>query len=116
MTNGTLAGRLSADSVGGLDPAPWAAMMDAGRFDLGRSLRRFAGLNAEVAVQMVGGHAGSVLRRPSPSRRDGICPHLAGVLTWNALERTWDCPLHGSRFGADGGLLQGPAVEDLEPK
>ena len=43
----------------------------------------------------------------------GVCPHLAGVVTWNDLERTWDCPLHGSRFAADGAVLEGPAKRGL---
>ena len=32
---------------------------------------------------------------------------------WNEAERSWDCPLHGSRFDAGGALLEGPAVDDL---
>jgi Rieske Fe-S protein len=43
----------------------------------------------------------------------GVCTHLGGVLRWNDAERSWDCPLHGSRFAADGSLLEGPAVKDL---
>lgn len=43
----------------------------------------------------------------------GVCPHLGGVLRWNAAERSWDCPLHGSRFAADGRLLEGMATRDL---
>ncbi|MFI7580882.1 FAD-dependent oxidoreductase [Kocuria sp. M1N1S27] len=43
----------------------------------------------------------------------GICTHLGGVLRWNDAEHSWDCPLHGSRFAADGSLLEGPAVKDL---
>jgi nitrite reductase/ring-hydroxylating ferredoxin subunit len=42
-----------------------------------------------------------------------VCPHLKGVLNWNDAERSWDCPLHGSRFSARGELLEGPATEDL---
>lgn len=42
-----------------------------------------------------------------------VCPHLGGVLRWNDAECSWDCPLHGSRFSADGALLEGPAVRDL---
>ena len=43
------------------------------------------------------------------------CPHMGGILTWNDAERSWDCPLHASRFSHDGTLLEGPAVEDLKP-
>ncbi|WP_067722550.1 FAD-dependent oxidoreductase [Nocardia yamanashiensis] len=42
-----------------------------------------------------------------------VCPHLYGIVRWNAAERSWDCPLHGSRFAADGTLLEGPATESL---
>ena len=34
-------------------------------------------------------------------------------MRWNDLERSWDCPLHGSRFGPDGTVLEGPADEPL---
>ncbi|WP_433590354.1 FAD-dependent oxidoreductase [Nocardia sp. CA-145437] len=44
-----------------------------------------------------------------------ICPHLAGVVRWNPAERSWDCPLHGSRFSADGTRLEGPATHHLTP-
>lgn len=42
------------------------------------------------------------------------CPHLGCALTWNAAEHTWDCPCHGSRFTKEGGLLDGPATDDLK--
>ncbi|MDO9395127.1 MAG: FAD-dependent oxidoreductase [Herbiconiux sp.] len=42
-----------------------------------------------------------------------VCPHLGGVLAWNDAESSWDCPLHASRFAADGTRLEGPAVRDL---
>jgi len=42
-----------------------------------------------------------------------VCPHLGGVLAWNDSERTWDCPLHASRFTADGVRIEGPAVTNL---
>jgi glycine/D-amino acid oxidase-like deaminating enzyme/nitrite reductase/ring-hydroxylating ferredoxin subunit len=44
-----------------------------------------------------------------------VCPHTGGVVSWNDAELTWDCPLHGSRFTADGTRIEGPAVNDLTP-
>ena len=34
------------------------------------------------------------------------------ALKWNEVERSWDCPCHGSRFGEDGTLLNNPANGD----
>mgnify|MGYP001027938699 FL=1 len=45
------------------------------------------------------------LLRPTAPR----CPHMGCALRWNGAERSWDCPCHGSRFGADGTLLNNPA-------
>lgn len=45
---------------------------------------------------------------------DAVCPHLGGVLEWNDAECTWDCPLHASRFAADGTRIEGPALRDLK--
>ena len=46
-------------------------------------------------------------------RRSAVCTHLGGILGWNSAERSWDCPLHGSRFSPDGDVLEGPAVKPL---
>lgn len=43
------------------------------------------------------------------------CPHLGCALKWNKDEHTWDCPCHGSRFTADGNLIDNPATSDLKP-
>jgi glycine/D-amino acid oxidase-like deaminating enzyme/nitrite reductase/ring-hydroxylating ferredoxin subunit len=42
-----------------------------------------------------------------------VCSHLAGVVNWNDAEKSWDCPLHGSRFAPDGAVLEGPATRAL---
>ena len=42
-----------------------------------------------------------------------VCPHLGGILQWNADEKTFDCPLHGSRFTTEGKVINGPASSDL---
>lgn len=42
-----------------------------------------------------------------------VCPHLGGILEWNDLECTWDCPLHASRFTPEGERIEGPATRGL---
>lgn len=41
------------------------------------------------------------------------CPHMGCALRWNAIEKTWDCPCHGSRFDESGAILNGPAKKRL---
>ena len=43
-----------------------------------------------------------------------ICKHLGCELSWNNLDKTWDCPCHGSRYDYMGNLIYGPSVKDLE--
>lgn len=43
-----------------------------------------------------------------------ICSHLGCELSWNNLEKTWDCPCHGSRFDYTGKSLYAPSIKDLE--
>ncbi|MFE4195195.1 FAD-dependent oxidoreductase [Paenarthrobacter sp. NPDC056912] len=42
------------------------------------------------------------------------CAHLGGLLSWNDAEKSWDCPLHGSRFTPTGKYLEGPATHHLQ--
>lgn len=42
------------------------------------------------------------------------CPHLGCQLEWNASEKSWDCPCHGSRFDYSGKLIDNPAQIDLK--
>ena len=43
-----------------------------------------------------------------------VCPHMGGILQWNAEEKSFDCPVHGSRFTAEGYVINGPATSDLK--
>jgi len=138
LTHATLGARLVADQILGR-ANPWEALYDPRRKPL-HSLGEYARENISTAVHLFGAitpgdehdlttiprGGGRVvregLRKLAVYRDDdgmlhacsAICPHLKAVVEWNAIERTWDCPAHGSRFSACGELLTGPATTDLE--
>ena len=138
MTHGTIAGILLTDLI--LDrPSPWAKLYDPSRKML-REAVEYAKENANVAAQylkdyasggdvksaddIVPGH-GAVLRRGLAKvaafrdadgvlhERSAVCPHLGCVVRFDAVERTWNCPCHGSRFDGHGRVIVGPANRDL---
>lgn len=41
------------------------------------------------------------------------CPHMGCTLIFNEVEKTWDCPCHGSRFDIDGKCISGPSNRDI---
>lgn len=43
-----------------------------------------------------------------------ICPHLKCFLTFNEVDKTWDCPCHASRFDIDGNVVRGPSCYDIK--
>ena len=55
-------------------------------------------------------HAVGNLLTPTRPR----CPHMGCALKWNEEEQSWDCPCHGSRFTAEGELLDGPATGNMK--
>ncbi|OLF13552.1 FAD-dependent oxidoreductase [Actinophytocola xanthii] len=139
MTGGTAAGLLLRDLVLG-EKNDLASLYDPNRVSL-RSVPSFVSANATVAKHLAGDHAralrsadastlepGSarVARRGAAmvaSYRDETgelhevsarCTHLGCLVAFNNAERSWDCPCHGSRFGVDGSVLQGPAVRPLK--
>jgi Rieske Fe-S protein len=137
MTHGTIAGMLITDLIAGREN-PWARVYDPSRTPV-KAAKEFARENVNVAAQYVDlvtpgdvtdasqvpPGQGAVIRRGATKvavyltpggelhERSAICTHLGCVVQWNSLEATWDCPCHGSRFGTDGHVVNGPAVNPL---
>jgi glycine/D-amino acid oxidase-like deaminating enzyme/nitrite reductase/ring-hydroxylating ferredoxin subunit len=140
MTKGTLAAVIIRDAVLGR-ANEWADLYDAQRIDLRRSARTLAVENAKVAsrfavdrvrprpgredverlapgegtVARVGGRHYAVYRDDAGKLEvlSARCTHLGCIVGWSQADRAWECPCHGSRFAADGTLVQGPATSDL---
>jgi len=140
LTYGTLAATIIANALTGQDNR-WERLYRANRLDLVKSARGVA----EVSASSAKGLARNVLdgRAMSPEdlqpgqgelvEHDGetiaayrdrggrlftvspVCTHMKCRVSWNALETSWDCPCHGSRFAPDGSVLEGPALQPLEP-
>ena len=139
MTNATIAAGVLADRIAGRENA-YAAVFDPNRATV-RSAPAVARAQIWVARHFVGdrlspaqgGSAADVPAGESRVVRAGLgkigvyrdaegtahgvslrCTHLGCLVHFNAAERSWDCPCHGSRFDVDGSVLAGPATEPLE--
>jgi glycine/D-amino acid oxidase-like deaminating enzyme/nitrite reductase/ring-hydroxylating ferredoxin subunit len=142
MSTGVLTGQLLAASITGSPPA-WAGLYDPRRLHPVREAGSLFKLQAKVAghfvgdrlrpshldtvddvepgtgaVVRVGGHQCAVYRDSTGDVHavSARCTHLGCIVNFNPAETAWECPCHGSRFGVDGSVLQGPANRPLEPR
>lgn len=139
MTHGTIGGMLCTDLIQGRKNE-WETLYDPKRKTLHPSASLdYTKENLNTAAQYrdwvtkgdvksadeIRNGSGAVLRKGIKhvaAYRDGegvlhersaVCPHLGCIVRWNHVEKTWDCPCHGSRFSAVGKVMNGPALGDL---
>jgi glycine/D-amino acid oxidase-like deaminating enzyme/nitrite reductase/ring-hydroxylating ferredoxin subunit len=137
LAMGTAAAELLAAQIAGRDHA-WRELFDPQRVRPLASATSFVKENTNVALRFFGDRVakrgdvdeigpgegrvvGSGLGQRAVYRDDdgalhelsARCTHLGCIVNWNTAERTWDCPCHGSRFGATGEVIEGPAVRPL---
>jgi nitrite reductase/ring-hydroxylating ferredoxin subunit len=140
LSNGTAAAVMLADLLAGRDNA-WLPTFDAGRIGDAKAVGELIKDNLKVGKEFIGGRVARVKAIPAAELEPGhgglvdvdgetlgayrdpdgdlhavhpTCTHLGCPLRWNPAETSWDCNCHGSRFDADGFILDGPTVEPLE--
>ncbi|HYF27623.1 MAG TPA: FAD-dependent oxidoreductase [Baekduia sp.] len=142
LSSGTLAAMIFADTIGGQEN-PWAPVFSSTRVKPLAEAPRFFAENTRVGARFFGDRVASLKRKDITELEPGEgaivtscgqkvagfrdedgalravstrCTHLGCQVAFNAAERTWDCPCHGSRFGVDGEILSGPATKPLPPR
>ncbi len=138
MTHGTLSGMLLTDLICGREN-PWKDLYDPSRKPLGAAVEfmkenvntvlqygRKLGKSDTAGIDKIPAGEGAVIRINGKQvavykDKDGnthklsaTCPHLGATVCWNKCEKSWDCPAHGSRFDAEGHVVNGPANGNLD--
>ncbi len=136
MTKGVLSGMILSDLIQGRGN-PWAQLYAPSRFKLS-SAKRFVAQNVGVAKMFSGARLRKYPALSSIKKGEGAivevdnnkvavfkddagkiyalspyCTHMGCVVSWNAAEKSWDCPCHGSRFDIEGRVLHSPAIYPL---
>ncbi|MEZ0260422.1 MAG: FAD-dependent oxidoreductase [Alphaproteobacteria bacterium] len=138
ITHAGIAAKLIRDLIDGKH-GPYEKLYNPGRISL-RTAPSYVQENADFPMHMVADWAapaeaasveeiapgeGAIMRHGMSKmavHRDAqgvlhkcsaVCPHLGGIVQWNSGEKSWDCPCHGSRFDADGNVLNGPSLKPL---
>jgi glycine/D-amino acid oxidase-like deaminating enzyme/nitrite reductase/ring-hydroxylating ferredoxin subunit len=140
MASGVLSGQLLTAHITGAELPPWAKLYDPRRLSP-REAPALLRFQSAVARRFVGDRLGSsyvdsvdeiapgtgaivriegrrcaVHRTPEGEIRalSPRCTHLGCLVRFNDEEGAWECPCHGSRFGIEGEVIQGPATRPLE--
>ncbi|KAL0942700.1 FAD dependent oxidoreductase [Colletotrichum truncatum] len=141
LTHGVIAGRLIADEIDGAENS-WAKLYSPKRkasilgsaatmishdLQINSQYKRLLQSDITDIEDLVPGSGGVLNPKTSKpiavykdesgkvTKVSALCPHMKGVVCWNGVEKSWDCPVHGSRFSKDGLCVEGPSKGNLEP-
>lgn len=140
LTHGTLGAMIVCDQIMGR-ANPWEAVYDPSRKPT-KAMGEFIRENLDAATTFkdyvtsgevqseaeIAPGSGAVMRegllklavyrdeQGKVYKQSAICTHLGCIVQWNHVEKSWDCPCHGSRFQPHGKVILGPAVSDLPPR
>jgi glycine/D-amino acid oxidase-like deaminating enzyme/nitrite reductase/ring-hydroxylating ferredoxin subunit len=138
MTHCTLGAMLVSDMIRG-ESNPWSEVYDPTRkstFPLSETVPEIIDSTLPYADWLKGSEVSSVDEIPRGEgaiirdgiskiavyrdddgvlyKRSAVCKHLGCIVRFNKLEKTWDCPCHGSRYDIDGHVVNGPANTPLD--
>lgn len=134
MTNGSIAGKILSDLILNkrnkykklFDPKRTKNIKDIIKYPLnmGYNIKSFVGnkviknkawYNSNVKFTTLDNKAVAIYIDEHKKEHIvyNLCPHLKCSLIFNEVEKTWDCPCHGSRFDIDGKCIFGPSKYDI---
>ncbi len=138
MTHGTIGGMLVSDLILGKEN-PWTEVFEPSRIatqSITEAVPEIVSSTVPYVDWLTGGDvssvdeiengSGAIIRQGTSKiaayrdengklyQRSAVCTHLGCIVRFNSLEKTWDCPCHGSRFRArDGQPINTPAITPL---
>lgn len=139
LVYGTLAAMIISDEISG-EENPYSELYKASRHQPVKAAKRFVKENLNVAKEFIEDlpfllkeedkqllpDEGTVFKKDGKriaiyrnkegkyKMHSAVCPHMGCVVHWNNVEKSWDCPCHGSRFDISGNVIEGPAFEGLD--
>lgn len=134
MTNGTIAGKILSDLIQKKDNK-YSYLFDPLRCTTPTKIANTIGYSLENGISFISGkfknNYNFYPKNVKVELRNGkkcgiyidennkehivsnICPHLKCNLIFNTIDKTWDCPCHGSRFDIDGKSIKGPSTYNI---
>ena len=133
MTNGTIAGKIICDLINNT-PNKYSDIFNPNRVFNINKIKNFLSFNINNGLSYIKSKINSnysfynnIEIKYDCSKKIGIftddkgkkhfiynkCPHMGCSLIFNTVEKTWDCPCHGSRFNMNGSIIKGPSIKSI---